>query len=114
MFFIVTTKTGISDMELMRKIGKPNTTTRRIRGKIQQVMHVREQSTKIRFKIQIDDAYLGGELQAGKRGQGPENKVPFIAAVQVNTDGRPTYAKFTPITTFGREEVKAWAKGMHA
>jgi transposase-like protein len=110
MFFIVTTKTGISDLELMRKIGKPNTTTRRIRDKIQQVMHVREQSTKLSGKVQIDDAYLGGELQGGKRGRGSENKSPFIAAVQVNDDGKPTYAMFSPVSSFSREEVTAWAK----
>lgn len=110
MYFIVTTKTGISDMELMRKIGKPNTTTRRIRDKIQQVMHVREETIKLGGEIQIDDAYLGGELQGGKRGRGSENKVPFIAAVQVNDDGKPLYAKFTPVPAFSREAVTAWAK----
>jgi hypothetical protein len=110
MFFIVTTKTGISDLELMRKIGKPNTTTRRIRDKIQQVMHVREQATMLSGKVQIDDAYLGGEHQGGKRGRGSENKAPFIAAVQVNDDGKPVYAKFSPVQAFSREAVTAWAK----
>jgi hypothetical protein len=30
--------------------------------------------------MEIDDAYLGGELSGGKAGRGSENKVPFIAA----------------------------------
>jgi len=110
MFFVVTTKTGISDLDLMRKIGKPNTTTRRIRDKLQQVMHERELSTKLSHKVQIDDAYLGGELPGGKAGRGSENKTPFIAAIQINADGRPTYAKFALVETFSRAEVAAWAK----
>lgn len=109
MYCIVTTKTGISDLELMRKIGVPYTTTRRIRDKLQQVMHEREESTRLSGKVQIDDAYLGGELPDGKAGRGSENKVPFIAAIQVNDEGRPTYGKFALVETFSHEEVTAWA-----
>jgi len=34
--------------------------------------------------LQIDDAYLGGELSGGTAGRGSENKVPFVAAVEFN------------------------------
>jgi hypothetical protein len=34
--------------------------------------------------LEIDDAYLGGELSGGKAGRGSENKVPFVAAVEFN------------------------------
>ena len=35
-------------------------------------------------KIQMDDAYLGGELSGGKAGRGSENKIPIVAAVSLN------------------------------
>ena len=40
-------------------------------------------------RVEIDDAYLGGELPGGKGGRGSENKVPFIAAVQTTEAGHP-------------------------
>ena len=43
--------------------------------------------------VQADDAYLGGELAGGKAGRGSENKVPFVAAISFNSEGRPLYIK---------------------
>ena len=37
-------------------------------------------------RVEIDDAYLGGERSGGKVGRGSENKVPFVAAVQTTPD----------------------------
>jgi hypothetical protein len=34
--------------------------------------------------LQIDDAYLGGELSWGEAGRGSENMVPFVAAEEFN------------------------------
>ena len=47
--------------------------------------------------------------QSEKAGHGSENKVPFIAAVQANTQNNPLYAVFSRVGTFTREEVVAWA-----
>jgi hypothetical protein len=38
--------------------------------------------------LQIDDAFLGGELRGGKAGRGSKSKVPFIAAVEFNEKRR--------------------------
>jgi hypothetical protein len=51
----------------------------------------------------VDDAYLGGELPGGKAGRGSENKVPFIAAVQINKQGHPLYAVFSTVKSFCRD-----------
>ena len=74
------------------------------------VMFEREQATRLSGRIEVDDAYLGGELPGGKAGRGSENKVPFIAAVQTNKHGNPVYAVCSPVTTFSREEITAWAR----
>jgi len=47
--------------------------------------------------VQVDDAYLGGELTGGTAGRGSENKVPFIGAVSLDENGHPQRAKFTQL-----------------
>jgi transposase-like protein len=108
-YLIVTTKTGISNLELKRKIGVTDTTLGRMRAKLQQVMYERELSTKLNSLVQVDDSYMGGEHLGGKAGRGSENKIPFIAAVQINESGGPVYVKIEPVKTFSNEEVLAWA-----
>jgi len=46
--------------------------------------------------VMTDDAYLGG-AHAGKPGRGSENKVPFVAAVELNEEGNPQHVRFDPI-----------------
>ena len=58
-------------------------------------------------RIEVDDAYLGGE-RLGKRGRGSENKVSFIVAVQTADDGRPLLTRMNRIA-FTREAVADWA-----
>jgi hypothetical protein len=62
----------------------------KLKHKIMQVMLEREQDKVLTGRIEIDDAYLGGE-RPGKRGRGSQNKVPFIAAVQTSPEGHPLY-----------------------
>ena len=52
-----------------------------------EVMRLAEDSRQLTGRVEIDDAYLGGERSGGKAGRGSENKVPFVAAVQT-TEGR--------------------------
>ena len=39
--------------------------------------------------VEIDDSYLGGEVQGGKAGRGSPNKIPFVTAVQTTESGQP-------------------------
>ena len=59
--------------------------------------------------VQVDDAYLGGELNDGTAGRGSENKVPFVAAVSLDGDGHPLRAKFTQLSGFTRKAIAEWA-----
>jgi hypothetical protein len=59
--------------------------------------------------VQLDDAYLGGELSGGTAGRGSENKVPFVAAVSLDTRGHPAYVKLTPVAAFTREAIGQWS-----
>lgn len=66
-------------------------------------MHAMAQSEEqyvLGGKVQIDDAYLGGERTGGKAGRGFENKVPFIAAVSLTDQDHPLYVKLTQLPRF--------------
>ena len=92
----------------MRHLGVCYKTAWLVKHKLMEVMREREDSRVLDGRVEIDDAYLGGELAGGKSGRGSQNKVPFIAAVQTTPDGRPQFACFAqqPFTT---EAVAAWA-----
>jgi hypothetical protein len=53
-----------------------------------EVMRLREDGRQLTGRVEIDDAYLGGQRTGGKAGRGSENKVSFIAAVQTTQDGQ--------------------------
>jgi ISXO2-like transposase domain len=69
-----------------------------------EVMRERNQADKLEGKVQMDDAYLGGE-KAGKRGRGAANKVPFIIAVETR-DGKPIHTQLRCIPALTREAMK--------
>lgn len=110
MFFLTQNKNNISILELRRLAGISYRAAWRIKHKLMQAMFEREQTTVLSDRVEVDDAYLGGELPGGKVGRGSENKVPFIAAVQTNNQGHPLYAVFSTVKSFCKEEVEIWAK----
>jgi hypothetical protein len=82
MHLITQAKNSVSALELMRHLGVSYPTAWLVKHKLMEVMQLREQDRRLTGRVQIDDAYLGGELSGGKRGRGSPNKVEFIAAVQ--------------------------------
>ena len=109
-YFMTQNKKGISALELKRKLGISYKAAWRMRHKLMQVMMERESSKKLSGRIEIDDAYLGGEHTGGKRGRGSENKTPFVAAVQTDKAGHPQKLKLEIVDGFRKESIKAWAE----
>jgi transposase-like protein len=109
-FFLTQSKNNVSALELTRLLGICYRTAWRMKHKLIQVMHEREQKRKLSGDIQLDDAYLGGECSDGKAGRGSENKIPFLAAIQTNEEGHPLYAVFSQVNSFSKEEISEWAK----
>jgi hypothetical protein len=72
-------------------------------------MQQREQRRELTNRVEIDDAYLGGERK-GKPGRGSENKVPFIAAVQISDQCHPLYVRMDRVKTFSHSAVEQWAQ----
>lgn len=109
LFLISQSKNNISALELKRQIGVSYPSAWRVKHKIMQVMLEREEKRTLKGDIVIDDAYLGGEHK-GKAGRGSENKVPFVAAVQLNELGQPQVVRFDRVTGFKQTEIERWAK----
>lgn len=108
-YLVSQAKTGLSALALMRQLGVSYPTAWLLHHKLMQAMAERDEQYTLKHRVQIDDAYLGGELTGGKAGRGSENKVPFVAAVSVNDAGHPLYVKFTLVPAFTLKAISHWA-----
>ena len=109
-YLISQAKTGLSALALKRQLGVSYPTAWLIQQKLMQAMAERDAQYTLSGSVQVDDAYLGGELAGGKAGRGSENKVPFVAAVSLDAEGHPAYAKMVPVSGFTRQAIGDWAK----
>lgn len=103
-------KTGLSALALKRQLGVSYPTAWLLHHKLMQAMADRDAQYTLSGQVQIDDAYLGGEMPGGKAGRGSENKVSFVAAVSLDTEGHPLRAKLTPVSGFTHDAIAAWSK----
>jgi transposase-like protein len=109
-YLISQAKTGLSALQLKRDIGVSYPTAWLMHHKVMTAMAAREAQHRLSGSVQVDDAYLGGERAGGKRGRGSENKVPFVAAVSLNDEGHPRFAKLTPVPGFTSQAISTWAR----
>ena len=107
MHLMTQAKNNVSALELKRHLGVRYKTAWLMKHKILQVMSEREDMRVLEGRVEIDDAYLGGE-KAGKRGRGSENKISFVAAVQTSDDGRPWFIRLDRLA-FTKDALDAWA-----
>ena len=85
-------KNNVSALELKRQLGLSYRSAWLIKHKILEAMRLAEDSRELDGRIEIDDAYFGGEFSGGKTGRGTDNKIAFVAAVQTTSEGHPLYA----------------------
>ena len=91
-YLITQSKTGISSLELARRLGVTQTTAWKVQHKLAQVMLEREADKPVGGpdkRVEMDDAYLGGVRRGGKRGRGASGKTPIVVAVETTAEGRP-------------------------
>src|SRR5215212_634759 len=108
-YHLTQSKGGISSLELGRRLGVTQTTAWKVKHKLMQVMMERDAGKRLSGRIEIDDAYLGGERHGGKRGRGSAGKTPFVAAVETTAEGKPIRLKFSRVANFRRVSIKGWA-----
>jgi hypothetical protein len=108
MQLLTQSKNNVAALELRRQLGVSYGSAWLIKHKIMEAMRLRETARELSGRVEIDDAYLGGERTGGKPGRGSENKVPFVAAVQASASGKPILAclRLQPHT---REQVAVFA-----
>ena len=76
----------MSSVELARRLGTRQPTAWLLKHKLMAAMQAREaEKPKLQGRVEIDDAYLGGQRLGGKRGRGAAGKTPFVAAVDCLT-----------------------------
>ena len=109
-YLIAQAKTGISSLDLHRKLGVNHKTAWLLQQKIMHSMTEEELKSTIGGRIEMDDAYLGGKQKGGNRGRGSENKQPFIAAVSTNENMHPFQIKLGPVDSFSIEDVEKWTE----
>src|SRR5271157_6210135 len=110
MYHLTQSKQGISSIELGRRLGVTQTTAWKIKHKLAQAMMERDATKQLSGRVEIDDAYLGGERSGGKRGRGTPGKTPFVAAVETTPDGKPVRLKLRRGTSFCGHSILAFAK----
>lgn len=111
MYLLTQNKNAISALALSRQIGVSYKTAWLLKHKLMQTMLLRDERHLLQGRVEIDDAYLGGE-RAGhiNGGRKPMNKTAFVAAVQTTADGRPLYMRLTPVADFNNADMIDWAR----
>jgi hypothetical protein len=104
-------KGGMSSIELARRLGTRQPTAWLIKPKLMAAMEARDAAKpKLQGRIEIDDAYLGGERSGGKRGRGAAGKTPFVAAVETSAERKPQRLRLTVVKGFRKKEIETLAK----
>jgi ribosomal protein L37AE/L43A len=104
-------KGGISSIELGRRLGVKQPTAWLVKHKLMRAMAGREeQKPKLQGRVEIDDAYLGGERSGGKRGRGAAGKTPIVAAVETTPERKPRRLKLSVVKGFRKKEVEKLAQ----
>jgi ribosomal protein L37AE/L43A len=110
-YHLTQAKNGISSIELGRRLGIRRQTAWLVKHKLMRAMATREAAKpKLSGRVEIDDAYLGGERSGGKRGRGAAGKTPVVAAVETTAERKPKRLRLTVVKGFRKKEVERIAK----
>ena len=109
-YHLTQTKQGISSIELGRRLGVTQTTAWKVKHKLKQVMLERDATKRLTGRVEIDDAYLGGERAGGKRGRGAPGKTPFVVAVETTAEGKPVRLKLRRVASFCATAISGFAR----
>jgi len=110
-YHLTQSKGGISSIELGRRLGVKQPTAWLMKHKLMRAMAEREaKKPKLKGRVELDDAYLGGERSGGKRGRGAAGKMPIVAAVETTPERKPRRIKLTVVKGFRKKEVEKLAK----
>jgi ribosomal protein L37AE/L43A len=107
-YLVTQNKNNLSALSLKRHLGICYRSAWRMKHKLMEAMAEREAPRRLRGEVVADDAYLGGK-HAGKPGRGSENKVPFIAAVELSTEGHLQHVRLDAVEDLKGATIREWA-----
>src|SRR5271165_6469406 len=110
MYHLTQSKQGIFSVELGHRLGVTQTTAWKIKHKLAQAMMQRGAGKRLSGRVELNDAYLGGERTDGERGPGAPGKTPFVATVETSPEGKPVLLKFRRIVSFCNHSISIFAK----
>jgi hypothetical protein len=100
-YHLTQSKGGISSIELARRLGVRQPTAWLLKPKLMRAMAEREaRKPQLQGRVEIDDAYLGGERSGGRRGRGAAGTTPIVAAVETPPERTPRRLKLTVVKGF--------------
>jgi len=111
-YLMTQSKNDVAALELMRQLGVRYDTAWLVKQKLMAAMLERNRQRPLAGEVQIDDAYLGGELkraEGGKRGRGSPNKLPFVAALATR-EGKPVAVHLRRVEGFTKEQIGRYAR----
>ena len=108
-YLVTQNKSNFSALSLKRHLGISYRSAWRLKHKLMEAMAEREAPRRLHGDVIADDAYLGGK-HAGKPGRGPENQVPFVAAVELTEEGRPLRVRLDALPDLKAASVREWAR----
>ena len=109
LYRLTQSKKGVSALELSRDLGVNYKTAWSMKHKLMRTMRERDQGKRLAGRIEMDDAYLGGEM-AGVAGRGSPNKIPFIAVVETSEDKRPQRIQLRTVSGFRSYAIANYAR----
>jgi ISXO2-like transposase domain/Transposase zinc-ribbon domain len=110
-YHLTQSKGGVSSIELGRRLGVKRQTAWLMKHKLMRAMAAREAAKpKLSGRVEVDDAYLGGERPGGKRGRGAAGKTPIVAAVETTPERKPKRLRLSVVKGFRKKEVERLAK----
>ena len=110
-YHLTQAKNGVSSIELGRRLGVRQQTAWLMKHKLMRAMGAREAAKpRLSGRVEVDDAYLGGERPGGKRGRGAAGKTPVVAAVETTPERKPRRLRLTVVKGFRKKEVEKIAK----
>ena len=110
LYHLTQSKQGISSLELGRRLGVSQSTAWTVKHKLKQVMMERDAEKRLIGRLEMDDAYLGGQRCGGKRGSGAVGKKPIVATVETTAEGRKVRLELRRMRGCRRTEIEAFAK----
>ena len=100
-FLVATRTTGSSARQLQYDLGISYPTAWSWCHKIRKAMEDRDTRYALQGMVELDDTYIGGKKQSGKRGRGARSKVPVLVAVESRPKGcgHVALSKVTSLTS---------------